>query len=69
MSQMDHSELAVRLEKRLDKIEEKLDKHLELVAQHKVELEWTKGYIRVSIALFTTLIGGTAASLFRLFIA
>ena len=63
-----HDQLADKLEARLDKIEDKLDKHLEIASTNKADIAWTKGYIRVSLALFTTLIGGVATSLFRLFI-
>lgn len=51
---MNHEELAKRLEKRLDIIEDKLDTYLSVVSTNKTDLLWVKGYIKMSL---TALVG------------
>ena len=64
---MNHEELAARLEHRLDKIEDKLDKHLVINASQEADLKWIKGYIRFSIVALISLGGTVATTLFKLF--
>lgn len=55
--QMDHNELAKRIESRLDKIENKLDKHLEIYAENTADIRWIKGYIKISITALIAISG------------
>lgn len=66
--QMNHQELAARLERRLDKIEQKLDKHLETTTTHESDLKWVKGYIKFSLTSLIALVGAVSTALFKLFI-
>lgn len=58
-----NEELAIRLEKRLDKIEEKLDRYLELNHKHEADITWVKGYIKLSISLIITILGGLVTTI------
>jgi predicted KAP-like P-loop ATPase len=64
---MDHLELAKRIEKRLDKIEHKIDKHLEQVSTNKSDLVWVKGYIKTSISAIIAIAGTCLTLIFRVF--
>lgn len=70
----DNRDLLERLESRLEKIEDKLDKHLETSRQHSVEIaslikdvDWTKGYVKITLSaaigafgwLLSYFLGGT----------
>jgi len=66
--QMDHQDLANIIEKRLDRLETKLDKHLEQTAEHHADLVWVRGYIRTSIMALITLAGGVLTTIFKLFV-
>ena len=62
---MNHTELAERLEKRLNDIEAKLDKHLEKSIKNETDLTWVRGHIRNSVVLMITLIGGVVTTFLR----
>jgi hypothetical protein len=62
---MNHTELAERLEKRLNDIEAKLDKHLERSIKNETDLNWVRGHIRNSVVLMITLIGGVVTTFLR----
>lgn len=64
---MDHEELARRLEARLDKIEEKLDKHILLATENEVDLRWVKGSIKLALSAIITLTIGLATTIFNTF--
>lgn len=62
---MDHEELAGRLEKRLDKIETKLDKHLTTSAKNEADLNWVRGYIKTSVGFIISLTIGVITTFLR----
>lgn len=64
---MDHEQLLIKLEKRLDKIEHKLDVHLELVSQHRTEISWIKGYIKLSLSALLAISTGVISTIFKVF--
>lgn len=64
---MDHEELATRLERRIDRLEAKLDKFLELENSNRADLNWVKGYIKLSLSAIIGLITGLATVVFRVF--
>ena len=64
---MDHEELASRLEQRLDKIEKKLDKHLEVSTVNAADISWVKGYIKISISAILAVIAGLVTAIFQIF--
>ena len=65
---MNHDELADRLEKRLDKIESKLDRHLVQVSTNEADLNWVKGYIRISTTMLTAMVVSVGSLIFKVFI-
>lgn len=60
---MNHDEIAHRL----DRIEDKLDRHLGLVAGHHEAISWIRGYIKANITLLIALSTGVITALFKLF--
>lgn len=50
---------------RLERIEKKLDIHLEKVSKHEADLTWVKGYIKTSVALFISITVGLITTFFR----
>jgi hypothetical protein len=56
------------LNRRLDRIEEKLDKHLEQVSTNTADIQWIRGYVRLSGILIVSLLGGVATTIIKLFI-
>ena len=65
---MDHEQLAKRLEHRLDKIETKLDRYLEISAAQEADIKWVKGYIKVSLSALVAVATGLITTIFRVFI-
>ena len=68
MQQMDHEQLAKRLEKRLDTIESKLDRYLETSATQTNDIKWVKGYIKVSLSVIIAIATGLVSTIFKVFI-
>ena len=66
--EMNHEELARRIEQRLDRLETKLDSYVEVNTVSKADLAWVKGYIRVSVGAFLALISSMVITIFRVFI-
>ncbi len=66
--QMDHEELARRIEIRLDKIEEKLDRHIQVTTENEIDLRWVKGSIKLALSAILGLMGAVSATLVELFI-
>jgi len=52
---------------RLDRIEQKLDKHLEIVTTNQADITWVKGYIRVSVSAILAITAGVITTIFRVF--
>lgn len=68
MHHMNHEELAARLEKRLDRLEEKLDVYLREVAENKADLKWVKGHIKLGLSAILAIATGLLTTAFRVFI-
>ncbi len=64
---MNHDELLTAIDKRLDKIEDKLDKHLEIVATNKADIVWLRGSVKLIATFIISLAGGVILALFKLF--
>lgn len=56
-------ELVQRIEHRIDRLEEKLDKYLELMHHQEADIKWVKGYIKLSLSLIVTIITGLVSTL------
>ena len=67
MTNQEEKALREVFEKRLDRIEAKLDKHLEVVANHDAHLTWVRGYVRISAMFFLSLAGGLITTAARVF--
>ena len=72
---MNHEELANRLEHRLERIEDKLDRNLEVVALNRTgvaknttDVSWIKGYVKISITSLLGLASGVILILIKLFV-
>ena len=52
---------------RLDKIEEKLDKHLEQVSINKADITWLRGHVNVQLSFILSLAGAVIFSMVKLF--
>ncbi len=53
---MDHEGLLSQLERRFDRLEEKLDSYMKEAASNEVDLNWVKGYIKLSLSLIASII-------------
>lgn len=63
----DHADLAARIERRLDKIEDKIDSHLEKVTKNTADIKWVQGYIKVSLSALIAVGAGVVTTIFRVF--
>ncbi len=61
---MQLNELKEHLDARLDKIEDKLDNHLERISKAEASIEWIKGHLRVSVSIFIAALTGMAGALY-----
>lgn len=52
------------IEDRLVRIENKLDKFLEMTAHQEADIKWVKGYIKLSISAIVAIIGAGASVVF-----
>lgn len=59
-SAMHLEDLRLHLDTRLDKLEDKLDNHLERIAKSEASIEWLKGHVRVSISILLASLTGLA---------
>lgn len=57
---MDHEEFQ-RLHQRFDKLEDKLDNHLERLSKAEEALLWMKGHLNLASALFVAAFGALVA--------
>lgn len=62
---MDIKELHTHLDRRLDKLEDKLDDHLGRISKAEASIEWLRGHVKISTALFITVAGFFAAAFFK----
>lgn len=56
---LDH--LKAHIDDRLDKLETKLDDHLERIAKAEVAIEWIKGHIKIGTSIFVATLTGMAS--------
>lgn len=64
----EHTEIIKRIEQRLNVIENKLDKHLELVAKHETDLNWLKGSFKLGAGVVASVISGLAITSIKVFL-
>lgn len=54
---MDHEHLAERIERRIDKLESKLDPVVKQVVENKKDIDWLRGSAKILITLSISLVG------------
>jgi len=53
---------------RLQRIEDKLDSHLERMTRAESNIEWLRGHVKIATAVFISAVGGLAAIVIKLVI-
>jgi len=64
----DLNKLREHLDSRLDKLEDKLDVHIERISKAETSIEFLKGHAKISIMLILSALGALASSLYNLLI-
>jgi ribosome-associated translation inhibitor RaiA len=54
---MELIDLQQHIDKRIDKLEKKLDRHIEVTTTNAADLAWVKGSVKISITLAIAMIG------------
>lgn len=62
---MDISSLKEHLDSRLDKIEDKIDNHLERIAKAETSIEWIRGHIKVGASMVLAALSGMATIIYH----
>lgn len=62
------NDLREHLDDRLDKLEGKLDNHLERISKAETSIDWIRGHLKVSLTIAITIVTGLAGTLFKYFI-
>lgn len=55
-----------RIEKKLDKMDDKLDNHLSRLSRAETSIEWLRGHVKVTITLILTALTGAVGYLLKL---
>jgi len=55
-----------RMDARLDRIEQKLDNHLERVSKAETSIQWLQGHVKIATTVFISALGGMALVLIKL---
>lgn len=55
---MDVNDLRTHLDTRLDKLEDKLDNHLERISKAEVAIEWLRGHVKIGVTLLLSALTG-----------
>lgn len=63
---MDTRDLHKHLDTRFDRIEEKLDNHLERLSKAEVTIEWLRGHSKIYITIILATVGFLLTQLFRM---
>lgn len=54
---MNHDEIVKHMDARFDRVESKLDKHLEQISTNTEAIGWIKGHVKLSMTMIITIIG------------
>jgi len=63
---MSNEQLMELLLERLEKIEEKLDSHLERVSKLEKDVEWLRGHLTIATSIFLGILGFLGVALYNL---
>lgn len=58
---MNLNDLQSHLDSRLDRLEDKLDNHLERISRAETSIEWLRGHANIATTLLITALSGLAA--------
>jgi ribosome-associated translation inhibitor RaiA len=61
----DTDKLKEHVDQRFDRLEVKLDNHLERLSKAEVSIEWMRGHLKISTTFLLTLIGAALAAYFN----
>lgn len=59
-------DLREHLDKRLDRIEDKIDNHLERISKAEEAIMWMRGHLKIATTFFLTIVSGLAAAYLKL---
>lgn len=62
---MDIHNLKEHLDSRLDKLEYKLDDHLERISKAETSIEWIRGHLKFSLTIALSAVTGMAGALYH----
>lgn len=62
---MDLNDLKDHLGGKLDRIEDKLDSHLERISKAETSIEWLRGHANISVTLLIAALTGLAAVVYE----
>jgi hypothetical protein len=65
---MEVNSLKEHLDQRLDKLENKLDDHLQRISKAETSIEWIRGHLKVSLSIAIALVTGLVGALFTYYI-
>lgn len=65
-SGLDYSNLINHIDTRFDRLEEKVDNHLERISKSEATIEWMKGHLQTGIIIFLAVCGFLATSLYHI---
>ncbi len=63
---MDIRDLRDHLDSRLDRVEGKLDSHLERIAKAETDLSWVRGHVKIVTTVAVTVFTGMVGLIYRL---
>jgi len=63
---MDIQNLQTHIDTRLDRIEDKLDGHLDRIAKTEADLSWVRGHIKIVTTVAIAIVTGMAGVIYRL---
>jgi hypothetical protein len=61
---MDHETLLAAVDKRFDRLEEKLDKYAVQTTKNTNDISWIRGSLKLSVSAIITLLGSALAYIF-----
>jgi hypothetical protein len=63
---MNHEDLKAHIDGRFDRIEYKIDDHLERISRSEEAIQWLKGHVKITTTLVITAIGSVIAGYFSI---
>lgn len=62
---MELQNLREHLDSRLDKLEDKLDNHVERISKAEASIEWLRGHVKVMTLIAVALMSGMASAIYQ----